>query len=351
MKCFFLIEWLKNSAGTERIATDVANGIFEMTNWEIEFITLSDDVTSFFPLLPGIKVRSINGKISKPLQASYKLRKLITKEKPDYVINVATTMSRISIPAAAFTSTKVISWDHFNLYSGSKLGYIWRLCSALFSTRTIVLTNKDRENYPRLLQHKINTIYNFPTPIKGKISNLDSKIAIAVGRLTYQKGFDLLLSSWAKVCQTNKEWTLYIIGSGKDENKLKEQAHRLHIINRVKFIPPTNQISEYYAQASLYIMSSRFEGFGLVLIEAKQQGLPCISFDCPNGPNEIIRSGIDGIIIPMNDIQGMANEISLLINNRSKIKSFGKEALADMKERFNKENIIKKWIQILSQTN
>ena len=96
-------------------------------------------------------------------------------------------------------------------------------------------------------------------------------------------------------------------------------------------------------------MSSRFEGLPLVLIEAKQLGLPCISFDCPNGPSEVIRRGTDGDLIPLGDETKMAESILTLINDRSKIKEYGKAAYEDAKERFSKENIIKEWVSLIKE--
>ena len=348
MKIIFFIEHLYNAAGTERISTDVANKLYEETHWDIKFIVLSNNTQTAFALHPNIKIESINSSLFSPIKSILKFRKLLKKEKTDYVINVAVTMSRISILASAFTSTKVITWEHFNLHAGSTLGYLWRICSASLSYKTVVLTNRDRNDYPLFCHNKIKTIYNFPTPMKGSISNIDSEIAIAVGRLTYQKGFDMLIHIWKEVKDKGCKWILYIVGSGEDEIKLKETAKELGLDNSIKFIPNTPNINEYYQKASLYLMTSRFEGLPLVLIEAKQKGLPCVSFDCPNGPSEVIQNNIDGFIIPFKDYKSMSECILSLTSNRSKLKEFSKAALNDINKRFSKDIIIKQWIGLLS---
>lgn len=347
MKLFFFIESLYRAAGTERIATDVVNALYEKTHWEIQFIILSANTNTSFNLNKDIPIKSLNCKPTQPIKAIRNLHQLIKEEKPQYIINIAVVMSRFSIPAAIFTHTKVITWEHFNLFAGSKLGYLWRLTSAGLSYKTIVLTIQDKTSYPKCLQKKIQTIYNFPTPIENRLSKLESNIAISVGRLTYQKGFDLLLESWKHVQDINKSWSLFIIGSGEDEIILKQKAKDLELTESVKFIPNTPNIKDYYQQASLYIMSSRFEGLPLVLIEAKQQGLPCVSFNCPNGPNEIIRPNIDGDLIPFGDTKKMAKAIINLMNNRNKIKQYGTEAYNDIKNRFSKDIIIQQWINLL----
>lgn len=348
MKILFFIEFLYNAAGTERISTDVANKLYEETHWDIKFVLLSNNTQTAFALNPNIKVESINGSLSSPFTSILRFRKLLKKEKPHYVINVATTMSRISVPAAAFTSTKVITWEHFNLHAGSKLGYLWRVFSAFISHKTVVLTKRDKSDYPTFCHNKITTIYNFPTPMKGNTSPIESEIAISVGRLTYQKGFDMLLNVWKEVKDQGSKWILYIVGSGEDELKLKKTAKELELEDSIKFIPNTPNINEYYQKASLYIMTSRFEGLPLVLIEAKQKGLPCISFDCPNGPSEIIQNNVDGFIIPFKDCKAMSRSILELSSNRNKLKEFSTAALNDINKRFSKDIIIRQWINLLS---
>lgn len=348
MKLFFLIERLNKRAGTERIAVDVANSLNEATGWDITFVVVDDDTYSAFPLREGISVISLRGKLSRFISMGLKLRKLIKKEKPNYIINVAVPMSRISLLATVFTDVKVVTWEHFNLFAGSRLGYVWRLCSAFFSQKTVVLTKRDRRSYPKVLQQKVITIYNFATDLGDSRANLNSNVAISVGRLTPQKGFDLLLSVWKLVIERNPNWELHIVGSGKDEIELKQMANQLKVSQYVKFIPATCNIADNYRQSSIYVMTSRFEGLPLVLIEAKQMGLPCISFNCPNGPDEIIRPTVDGEIVEAFQIEQMSQQILKLISDRRLIKLYGKNAQLDVQERFCKEKIINEWIKLLS---
>lgn len=347
MKIFFLIEQLNRYAGTERIAVEVANALHDATLWDIVFVVLDDDVSASFPLTADIRIVSVHGKKAGLLATGLRLRELVRQEKPSYVINVAVPMSRISLIATAFTTTKIITWEHFNLFAGSRMGYMWRLCSALLSNRTVVLTNRDRKSYPKVLQRKVFTIYNFPADMGGRQSRLDSTMAIAVGRLNYQKGFDLLLQVWKRVAEKNNRWKLAIIGSGEDESSLKALSVQLGIDSRVDFIPATSAVADCYEKASLYLMTSRFEGLPLVLIEAKQMGLPCVSFDCPNGPDEIIRTSIDGEIVPDFDEEKMSRVVLSLISDRDRIRKYGEEAKRDVQNRFSKEKIIGDWINLI----
>lgn len=350
MKIFFLIESINKFAGTERITYDLISFFMQKTNWEVSLISLQSISTKRLLLNRNIKIISLNSSLQSPIKSIKKLHLLIKKEQPNYLINVAVIMSRISIFATLHTSTKVITWEHFNLHAGSKLGYIWRLISASLSYKTVVLTHKDRQSYPKWLQHKMETIYNFTTidnTIKADTEN--SNIVISVGRLTYQKGFDMLLYAWKIVHQNNPKLILYIIGDGEDRQRLKELSQQLQIDKSVIFISQNNEINKYYQKAGLYVMSSRFEGLPLVLIEAKRMGLPCISFDCPNGPCEIIRKDIDGYLIEQANISALAHQIIKIFNDRKQLCRLGKEAALDAEKRFSGNAIINQWITLLTQ--
>ena len=348
MKLFFLIESLYRAAGTERIATDVVNALYENTHWDVYFITVSSNTDSYFKLNKTIPVLSLQTNIKKPWIAIRHLRRLIKQERPNYLINIAIPMSYISLPANFGLKCKIINWEHFNLYERALKWYFPRLIAAIWSHKTIVLTKKDKNSYPLFLQHKIQTIYNFSTLIHDIPSPLKSNIAISIGRLTYQKGFDLLIDAWKIVTERNKEWQLYIIGNGEDEQKLKEKVKSYNLTENIHFLSATPNIIPYYQKASLYIMSSRFEGLPLVLIEAKSFCLPCISFTCPNGPDEIIRNNIDGKLVPLGDTNKLAETILEVITNRNMIKNFGKGAIEDINKRFSKDHIINQWIKLLS---
>lgn len=350
MKIFFLIENINKIAGTERITLDLINLLSQNTNWDISLICLKSITTKNLELNSHVKLISLDSSLQNPIKSIKKLHLLIKQEQPNYLINVAVIMSRISIFATLHTPTKVITWEHFNLHAGSKLGYIWRLISASLSHKTVVLTHKDRQSYPKWLQHKVETIYNFTTidnTIKADTEN--SNIVISVGRLTYQKGFDMLLYAWEIVHQNNPELILYLIGDGEDKQKLKELSQQLQIDKSIIFISQNNEINKYYQKAGLYVMSSRFEGLPLVLIEAKRMGLPCISFDCPNGPNEIIRKDIDGYLIEQANISALAHQIIKIFNDRKQLCHLGKEAALDAEKRFSENAIINQWITLLAK--
>lgn len=172
---------------------------------------------------------------------------------------------------------------------------------ARISDAVVVLSKADYEVWKAdfKLQDRLKQIYYFPCFILERpIFDADCKTVLAVGRLEEQKGFDYMLDIW-KLIEIDEElndWKLQIVGSGSLEQKLHEKEKTLGL-NRVQWLQFTEHIEEIYKNASIYVMTSRFEGFALVLLEAKAFGLPIVSFDIKNGPNEIIQNGVDGYIV------------------------------------------------------
>jgi glycosyltransferase involved in cell wall biosynthesis len=179
-------------------------------------------------------------------------------------------------------------------------------------------------------------------------SCLQNKQVIAVGRYTYQKGFDMLIDAWKYVVLKNREWKLIIVGEGELRDELKAQINNANVQDYVKFLPATNNIQEIYRESSILVMSSRYEGFGMVLLEAHTMGVPTISFDCKCGPSEIINHGKDGFLIKEGDVQDMSEKLLLLMENDDLRKEFGNKAFKNAK-RYSENLIMHKWVELFKQ--
>jgi glycosyltransferase involved in cell wall biosynthesis len=191
----------------------------------------------------------------------------------------------------------------------------------------VVLTEGDRADYRELAGLRVERIPNPTPPLDGGTSTLDAPIVVAAGRLTSQKGFDLLIPAWAPVARRHPGWTLRIYGGGPERAALEALIEAEGMAGRVELMGPTKRLGEALAEASLFVLSSRFEGFGLVILEAMQAGLPVVSFDCPRGPGEIITTGRDGTLVPPEDVPALTAAIDELVADPARRRAYGAAAL------------------------
>ena len=221
-----------------------------------------------------------------------------------------------------------------------------RLLSAIRRfDRIVVMTEAERTDWNQKDQVVCipNMLVAFPNIEPSR--ELAHKSVISVGRYAYQKGYDMLLESWRMVQATYPDWTLHIYGSHDggvgDYEQLQQQIEQHHIGN-VCLHPQTNDVYSCYAKSDFYVMSSRFESFGLVLIEAMACGLPLVSFDCKYGPRSIIQDGETGVLVPAGDISEMAGAICSMISNREERQRMAAHAKLASKS-YLPENVMSIW--------
>lgn len=204
----------------------------------------------------------------------------------------------------------------------------------------VVLTQYDAESWKQIKTAEI--IPNSLPFYTEESSSLDKKQIITVGRLSKQKGFDLLISAWSHITKRHSDWKIHLYGEGELENELRRSIAKNGIEDSFFIHKPVKDIKEKYLESSIYVMSSRFEGFGMVLIEAMACGVPCISFDCPHGPSYIIKDGEDGILVKNGDVEKLADAISSLIMDKERRMAMGKAAKRNI-ARYSQENIMQQW--------
>jgi len=194
-----------------------------------------------------------------------------------------------------------------------------------------VLTSGDLADYARELAAapvRVVQIPNAVPPLDGDPpAALDAPLAVAAGRLTPQKGFDLLIRAWEPLAARHPEWRLRIHGSGKDREALQAQIDAAGLGGAIELAGATKQLGAAFAQASLFVLSSRFEGFGMVLVEAMGKGLPVVAFDCPRGPADIVTPGHDGLLVPAQDVTGLTAALEGLMTDPARRHAYGAAAL------------------------
>ncbi len=342
MKVFFIIRGLHDIGGIERVTTIVANELAQR-GYDIGIVCLQKG-TPYFQLNKSIKLHYIDSKIfrKKALKALY------AKEKPDVNVFLGSHRSLMNIPASK--GIPCITWEHFNAHIN---WHPWHKYSRKLAVeqcdKIVTLTRADVENYQQFFGAK--NVLCIPNPItidNITPTSLTNKTLLAVGRLAGQKGFDMLVDAWGKTQAKDTNWKLRIVGSGSHKARLITQIDEHHLNNSICIVPPTKNIIEEYKNASALVMSSRFEGLPLVLIEAMSAGLPIISFDCQTGPAEIIHHDKTGLLVPPENTDLLAKAIDELLLNEEKIKQFSKQSLIES-QRFSIDNIVDLWEKLLHE--
>lgn len=343
MNIIFIINCLEGRGGTERVATLLANQL--STYYQITILSKQYSSEKNAYILDK-KVKDIKF-MGSNLNFMKKCKRHISQNSPDIVI--IHTMSKLT-PALTMSGIKakeIWSIEHIALESHSQLFQQARKRFYKKVDKVITLTEDDASRY-RLFHEDVVVIANAtPLPVLKKPINIRSKIIITIGRLTAQKGFDLLVKAWSQVEKNYSDWSLQIYGEGEDRDNL-EQMIKDYNLNNITLKGITNDVQSVYDKSAFYVMSSRFEGFGMVLIEAQSRGLPIVSFDCPSGPAEIIQDDVNGYLVRNRDVAALAERISYLIDHESIRGKFSRNALLSAK-RFKPEVIIKQWIDLINK--
>lgn len=350
-KILFFIRTLTNPAGTERISTALANALSDK-GYHVDFVVHDSDARCFFELGPGINVFSLGldkNMGAHKIKAASRLHRLIKKHRYDIILNVGVSCAYVTYLACPlFYGCKIFSWEHFSINTLGPAGRIKRYLSACFSYRTIVLTHTDRNFYPAFLHKKMTVIPNF-TCINpdGLTAKLESKTVLAAGRIEGKiKGFDLLVEAWQEVARHYPDWTLKIAGGG-NPYELSNNIHALSLEQSVRLTGAVKNMAGEYLDSSLFVLTSRSESFGLVIIEAMSFGLPVVSFDCPNGPREIIEDGINGRLVKNGNVKELSKALMEMISDKGKRARFGKSAQCKYKAQYTLDKILDTWLAIL----
>ena len=357
MKLLYITNGINGSGGLERVLSVKTSMLVEQYDYQLAIIVLNKAHQNlFYQFSEKISFYSIpvsGNPVSYFLSYKSGIQKTVNEFQPDIISVCDDGLKGFFLPHIIKTSAKWIYERHVSkqIESNEKDNLIKKLITKVKWHLMEILAQKF-ENFVLLTEgnkdewKKLNNIKIIPNPLSfasNEKSNLENKTVICVGKISYQKGQDILLKAWEKVYQKFPDWQLHLYGK---ENL--EFLDTQNLENNVSFFPPEKNIRQKYIESSVYVMSSRFEGFGMVLTEAMECGVPCVSFDCPSGPADIIKDGEDGFLVEKENTEELAEKLITLIENQDLRKQMGIRAKENVK-RFSAEKIVQEWDKLFKE--
>lgn len=280
----------------------------------------------------------------------FNVRKHFKNHKYDVIVGQSFPNNLLLYLAGVDMNNVIVAEHVYYNYYGDILKklrlHIYKKCR-----KVVVLTSKDKACYDRFYPSARTVVIPNPVVLKEIFeSPLNNKIAIAVGRIQYQKGFDTLVEVFKRVHTKHPDWIMQIYGDGNLRAELVKQIKDSGLEGVVNLMGRSTEIYKKLRDASFYVMSSRFEGFPMVLIEAQSQGLPIVSFDCPNGPSDIIENGVNGILVEDQNKEKLYEGICYMIEHPEERKMMGKKS-SDNVTQYSVEEICKMWVKLFETNN
>ena len=364
-KIGILIENIAELSGGKRVAVNIAN---ELTNYYDVYIINWYDEKIIFNLSDKIKIFHLL-KAKRRMRYDYfqlllNLRNIIKNENIDSILVIGRYISIFSFFSVISTKCKLVVCEHNSLEGYKTIAKNIKskicnsfilLCYKYLADKIVFLTERDVNLYKKIFNERNKTvkIYNFLDeklldPYNSYKYNQNSKKIITVGRIDYQKGYEYLVQVAKIVFAKHPDWQWHIYGDGEQnyKNKIIDLIKQNNLENHLILQGNHSNIYDLYQNYSFYVMTSRYEGLPMVLLEAKAKKLPIVSFDINSGPSDIIRDGVDGFLIKPFDCEAMADKICELIENPELRQKLSDDAHGNL-DKFSKEKIIKQWCDLI----
>ena len=340
--------------GAERVMSILASA-WASREHRVTIVTYDEGCPAFYALHPEVtvhKLRLSGGSVVRRVSNHFwripTFRRVIRETQPDIVVSFMDRTNVLVLMAAIGLDIPVIVAEHIDprRYSpGFPYNYLrrWLYRNAM----AVVVLSKMQAEWFKQMSDRVVVI---PNPVKACTNDRNSQarrssIVIAAGRLVPQKGFDLLLRAFAKVNDKYPEWSLVIYGDGPERPALERQISELNLDGKIKLPGVTTDLTAHLRTAGCFVLSSRFEGFPMVLVEALACGCPVVATDCTDSISEIVHHGCNGSLIPPEDVDAMADALDRLMVDEGLRRTMEKLG-PDVIRRFNTESVVEQWSRI-----
>jgi glycosyltransferase involved in cell wall biosynthesis len=355
--------------GTERVAAILAN-FWARQHWDVTVVTLDSESEDFYVLDPLVRRVSLNlaGESANVFDALVQngrrvvaLRRVIRQVRPDVALSMMSTPNvLLAFARRAIPNLRAIGSEHC-YPPHAPLGRVWstlrsrmygRLSAVVALTHECAEWIRTHSSAPRVLVIPNPAVWplpdNAPRIAPEALCPPGRKTLLAAGRLNTVKNYGVLIHAFSQLADKYPDWNLVILGEGPERLSL-ESTIRDKMLGARIFVPGiAGNVGEWYAHADLYVMTSRSEGFPMALAEALCHGLPAVSFDCDTGPRDIIRHGIDGLLVPPNDSTALIDALDRAMGDADLRKQLAARA-HDARERFSIEKIGKMWEELFRE--
>ena len=358
MNIIYVIEDFSENGGVERIVSEKANTLSTQYNHNVTLISvyrdnrpqqyqLAKDINLILLDVPFAKktknpISRLYSRMNTMVTAIMRLNKVISKLNPN-IIFFATTLGAILLPFCRTKARKIYE-SHLarNFNPFNKMFFL----TEKKAERIICLTSGDAKEYKHAKQ--VDIISNYINDVTSYTNDYSVKKAIAVGRLEQQKGFDILIYCWKDISRQFPDWTLDIYGDGSCRESLQQQIIDLQLEDKVKLCGRCTNIMDVYPKYSLHLMTSRYEGLPMTLIEAQACGLPSVVFDFQYGASDIVSDSYNGYIVKQGNTIQFTEAVIKMMSSEELRKECGKNAIKTGKL-YSKKNIINKWLHIINE--
>ncbi|UMB60342.1 glycosyltransferase family 4 protein [Lutibacter sp. A80] len=365
IKLFYITNAINGSGGLERVLAVKASYLADTLGYKVHILTLNNgDKSPFYNFSTNIKfidIKVSGNAINYFLQYKKGIKNALKVVNPDVISVCDDGLKGLLFPIFFGKKTPVIYERHasldFNFISEKNNSAIQKLknygvqSAMLWSAKKfdafVVLTNGNKKDW-----HTVNcTAIPNPSPFKNSIKDFKAakkNIILAVGSQSYNKGFDRLLTIWGLIEKKYPDWSIEVYGKQHKKLNLQQKLKEQGLSARFSFNEPIKNIADKYAEASIFVLPSRSEGFGMVLIEAMSFGVPCVAFDCPHGPADIISNNKDGYIVANGNLEEFAEKLATLIEHQEKRKQMSGAAIKNVR-RYAPEKIMPLWDELFKK--